>query len=153
MYKAFLISVGRLKTPFWREAADFYRQRLRLWRWGEIAVRDADPSLPPEERKKQEGERILTALPRGYARICLHEGGELLDSASFAAFLEGLRAGASPPCFILGGAYGLSGQVLEAADRILSLSPLTFPHELARVLLLEQVYRAESIAAGSGYHH
>lgn len=145
--------MGRLKTPFWRGAAEFYRQRLRGWRWEEFTVRDAEPALPPEERKKQEGERILAALPRGYARVCLDGRGLPLDSPAFAAFLEALRIGASPPCFILGGAYGLSARVLEAADRIISLSPLTFTHELAQVILWEQLFRADSILRGSPYHH
>ena len=149
-----IIAVGRLKTPYWKEAAAHYAKRLsHSLRLEEAIVRDADPALPLAERKVREGSMILKQLSPGNTLICLDEGGKSLDSRSFADFLQRLCASGKNPCFALGGAYGLAPDVLSAAAHTLAFGPMTFPHELARVILLEQLYRAECILAGSGYHH
>lgn len=154
MSKITIISVGRIKTPFWREAAEHYRKRLENGNQiREIRVKDADPSLPPAKKNAQEGARILEALPAGHEYICLDEKGKQMESKQLAALLETLSARSRPPCFIIGGAYGLSAEVLAAAHKKLSLSDMTFPHELAQVILLEQLFRADSILRKSGYHH
>lgn len=154
MAKLYIITVGRIKTPFWQDAAEHYRSRLARGHQIEHSViKDADASLAPEARKKQEGERILAALPPGATWICLDEHGKTHTSASFAGYINKLWDAARPPCFIVGGAYGLSEDVLSRAQATLGLGPMTLPHELAQVVLWEQLFRADSILRKTGYHH
>lgn len=149
-----ILAVGRLKTPCWLAAAAYYQQRLhKSLRLEESLVKDADPGLPLEARKRQEGERLRKQARPGEMRICLDENGRGLTSPEFAALLGRAWDRGRTPCFIIGGAYGLDAATLEAAELRLSLGPLTLPHELARIVLLEQLYRAENILAGTGYHH
>ena len=149
-----IIAVGRIKTPHWRTAAAHYETRLsHSLRLQEIIVRDADPALPVPERKIREGALILKQIRPDDSLICLDEGGKNMNSRAFADFLSRLAATGKTPCFAVGGAYGLAADVLHAAAHTLAFGPMTFPHELARVILLEQLYRAECIFAGSGYHH
>ncbi|MBD5646876.1 MAG: 23S rRNA (pseudouridine(1915)-N(3))-methyltransferase RlmH [Desulfovibrio sp.] len=149
-----LLCVGRLKTPFWRDAAAHYAHRLGRWRRVELVeVRDGDAALAPAARSAQEGERLLAALGSTAGAIALDEGGEALDSPGLAALLRRLDEQALRPAFVIGGPFGLSPEVLAASSRRLSLSAMTWPHELARVLLLEQLYRAECILRKVPYHH
>ncbi|MDR2504428.1 MAG: 23S rRNA (pseudouridine(1915)-N(3))-methyltransferase RlmH [Deltaproteobacteria bacterium] len=154
MHKAVLLCVGRLKTTFWKEAVALYRQRLRpRWRIQEINVRDSGPDLPPEAVRERDGAALLAALPAGHTHICLDERGTQFTSPELAEWLQKLWDASAPPCFIIGGPWGLTGRVLEAADLRLSLSRMTLPHELAHVLLWEQLFRADSILRRTGYHH
>ncbi|MDL2285794.1 23S rRNA (pseudouridine(1915)-N(3))-methyltransferase RlmH [Desulfovibrio sp. OttesenSCG-928-F07] len=154
MNKAYLITVGRIKTAFWRDAAEHYRLRLsKGWALKETVVKDADSALPVTERQQQEGERILAALPAGCAVICLDEHGQSYSSVAFAGFLNTLWDKAMPPCFIIGGAYGLAENVLQRAHKKISFGPMTLPHELACVVLWEQLFRADCILRKTGYHH
>ena len=157
MQKCSLITVGKIKTAHWREAAENYRKKLRSsLRIEEIVLKDADSSLPAAERNQQEGRRILeaaAALPAAALLICLDERGSALSSKELAALLEKCALESRHPCFIIGGAYGLSEEVQKAAHKKISLSALTFTHELAQVILWEQLYRADSILRGTGYHH
>jgi len=103
---------------------------------------------------KWEGERILTALQPGEVFVALDERGMPLTSPAFAGQLGKWRDGGRHRiAFVIGGAYGLSDAVRERADLLLSLSPMTFPHQLVRVLFAEQLYRALAILKGSPYHH
>ncbi len=146
--------VGRLKTPFWREAATHYWNCLgRYWRLEELCVKDGDSRLPETGRVEREGERILDALRPGSACVALDERGEQYSSRELSSMLSSLLQDTSSPCFVIGGPFGLADAVLARCSRRLSLSRLTFPHELARVMLLEQLYRATTILKGSGYHH
>lgn len=157
MAKCIILSVGKLKIPFWKEAAEYYRKKLRhTWKVEEIQVRDGEAALPPEERKRQEGARLLAALPpaaSGAVHICLDEYGKECSSKDLAELLRQCQLETRSPCFIVGGAYGLSAELLHCAHRRISLSRLTFTHELAQVLLWEQLYRADSILRNTGYHH
>ena len=149
-----LLCVGKLKTPFWREAAEHYRRRLGRWRRVEVVeVRDGDAALAPAARSAQEGRRLLEALAREAAPVALDEGGETLDSPGLAALLRHCDEAARRPVFVIGGPFGLAPEVLAACPRRISLSAMTWPHELARVLLLEQLYRAECILRNIPYHH
>ena len=151
-----LLCVGKLKTPFWREAAAHYAERLGRWRRVElIEVRDGDAALTPAARSAQEGRRLLEALgPEGpRLAIALDEGGEALDSPGLAALLRQYDEQALRPIFVIGGPFGFSPEVRAGCRRRLSLSAMTWPHELARVLLLEQLYRAECILRKVPYHH
>jgi len=98
-----------------------------------------------------DGEAAARRLPRGAVIVLLDAGGRQLDSVAFARWLEGHRQGARDVCFVVGGPYGIA---LEArVDHRLSLGPMTLPHQLARVVLLEQLYRGHKILAGEPYHH
>lgn len=155
MAKARIICVGKLKAGYWQEACAHYSKLLRPLRSIEITeIRDGDARLAQAARNGQEGERILAALAPQDWPIVMHETGRLLNSREFAAILrECDEKRLRRPTFILGGPYGLATPVLQRAAMQLSLSPMTWPHELARVLLLEQLYRAETILRNSPYHH
>ncbi len=148
------IWVGRLKSRFWSEAAAHYLGLLGRWYTvREVVVRDA-PAGSPAERTRAEGAAILATLGPADLPICLDERGEVHTSRELATLLQGwVLDGNRSPCFIVGGAYGLSETVRGACKRALSLSAMTLPHEMARVVLLEQLYRAGSILRGLPYHH
>ena len=150
-----IIAVGRLKTPFWKDAAAHYLTRISRWRAvSETLIRDADPALPVAERAAMEGRAILEAISPRDTLICLDERGKGLTSPQFAALLERLSEDANRmPCFVVGGPFGLDPSVREAAAHLLAFGPQTLPHELARVLLFEQIYRAEALLRNLPYHH
>lgn len=150
-----IIAVGRLRTPFWKAAADHYVERLVRWRaFTETLVKDGDPALPIVDRNAVEGKGILSALTPADIPVVLDERGKTFTSRQFSAFLEQLSENAARrPCFIIGGAFGLDEAVKGAARHLVALGPLTMTHELARVVLLEQLYRAESLTRGLPYHH
>lgn len=117
--------------------------------------------LKPEERtsgktvekaRALEGERILAAIPDGATVIALDEKGRVLTTQGLAVMLSGWMRDAAHPLFVIGGADGLPEAVKERADKLVSLSAMTFPHALVRVILAEQLYRAWSILAGHPYH-
>lgn len=149
-----IASVGRLREPHWKNAAETYIKRLRHgYDLIETVIKDGDSSLSAADRANLEGERLLQALKGNLKVVCLDERGGAMTSVQFARFLQQCFDTASMPCFVIGGAYGLSEAVKARADMLLSLGPMTFPHELARVLLLEQLYRADCIVRGRPYHH
>lgn len=149
-----LIAVGRLKASHWRAAAAHYHARLvRGLRFEEVIVKDADARLSLPERLRLEGERLLKPVRPADILVCLDEAGQAMPSMEFANWMRRLFDSGQAPCFVIGGAYGLADEVKRAAARRLSFGPMTLPHELARVVLLEQLYRAEQILAGTGYHH
>jgi len=150
-----IIAVGRLKERFWREAADEYLKRLGPYadvRVVEIA--DRDPSRGGEVKAvADEGADVLKALPGGAHIVTLEIGGVQLSSEGFSARLSALALeGSSSVAFVIGGSHGLSADVLARAHERLSLGAMTLPHNLARVVLLEQVYRAFRIARNEPYH-
>jgi len=142
-----LIAVGKIKEPSWKERAYAYTARLKPFATLEVLeARDADA--------EREGERILKALEKERGRIfAMAEEGKTFTSEKFAEKLGMLRDASQDAVFIIGGAYGLSDAVKARADELLALSPMTFTHEMARVVLLEQLYRGFSILHGTGYHH
>ncbi len=148
------IIVGKPRSPHWREAAQAYELRLRRsFAMQVTAVKDGDASLGPEERMRIEGERIMRVLRPSDLAVCLDENGETMRSEAFARFLRLSLDQGRRPCFIVGGAYGLARAVRGCCAKALSFGPMTFPHELAYVMLLEQLYRADMIMRGSPYHH
>lgn len=133
---------------------EYYAARLaRGVRIEERVVRDADAALPRAERKEQEAERLLKLLSPKDCPLCLDEYGTMYDSKAFAKLTRRIQDAGRVPCFLVGGAYGLGDSILAVAEHRISLGVMTFPHELARVILYEQLYRAEQIRAGTGYHH
>ncbi|GAB7080660.1 23S rRNA (pseudouridine(1915)-N(3))-methyltransferase RlmH [Megalodesulfovibrio paquesii] len=150
-----LLSVGRFKADWWKRAAEDYSRRIaRFVPFEEKYAPDGAASLPPEKRMQAEGERLLTMLePKDFV-IVLDERGRALPSETLARELaRQLDDPGSRPCFVVGGAWGLDPAVKAAARQVISLGPMTLPHELARVVLLEQLYRALSILKGLPYHH
>lgn len=149
-----IIAVGRIRTPYWQAAAEEYQKRLgHVYRLDETIIRDGSSSLSAQARNAVEGERILSALSPSEHCVRLDERGECMDSPAFSRYIAKLCDTGKAPCFIVGGAYGFSPALAEAVPRAISFGPMTFPHELARVLLLEQLYRADAIARGNPYHH
>ena len=157
---AVILCVGKMKDRAYRELADEYLKRLgRYGKTEEIEV----PDLPEpaggtsaaleEQVKTREGEAILAKIRPGDRVIALTIGGKQRSSEELAEHLAELRTGgARRLVFVIGGSLGLGKNVLARADEELSMSPMTFPHRLARVMLLEQLYRAEKIIAGERYH-
>lgn len=152
--KLTIIAVGRLKEPYWRQAAAEYLKRLQPY----AAVRSvevADRDVTRDERRAlaEEGTDVVRALPPGAHVVALDIGGMQRSSGQIASRLQELALhGRSDVVFVLGGAAGLDDSVLALADERLSFGPITLPHQLARVVLLEQLYRAFRIARHEPYH-
>lgn len=154
-----LITVGKIKEKYFTMAVEEYTKRLS--RYCKIDIIElADEKTPDgaseaEERqiKAKEGERILKAVKDGAYVIALAIEGRQLDSVALSKKLMGLGVeGNSHIIFIIGGSLGLDEQVLKRADYLLSFSNMTFPHQLMRVILLEQIYRSYRIANNQPYH-
>lgn len=157
--KITLITVGKIKEKFYTEALAEYAKRLSRYCRLEI-VQVADEKTPDkaseleeQQIKKREGERILAQIRDGSYVIALAIEGKMLDSEELASKIEQLGvSGTSQITFVIGGSLGLSDAVLKRADYQLSFSKMTFPHQLMRVILLEQIYRSYRIIAGEPYH-
>lgn len=157
--KITIVAVGKLKEKYLKEGIAEYCKRLSRFCDTEIIeVEDeqAPESLSPAEEmqvKRKEGERILKRVKDGAVRIVLDVKGEGLSSEGFAAKLKSFFiSGNSHIAFIIGGSLGLDSEILKSAAFRFSLSGLTFPHQLTRLILLEQVYRAFKIINGETYH-
>jgi len=150
-----VLCVGRLKKPFWRDAAAEYATALsRLVPLEEAEVKDAPGTLSPAERTEREGSALVARIGAADRVIALDVRGQALDSETLARRLAAwIEDPGRRPCFVVGGAWGLAEAVRARAGLLLSLGPLTLPHELARVVLLEQLYRAATIIKGMPYHH
>jgi 23S rRNA (pseudouridine1915-N3)-methyltransferase len=154
-----IVCVGRLKERFYLDAAAEYQKRLSRFCALEIvelleARLPQDPS-PAEVRQALEIEAsaVEAKLPRGGALVALCIEGTELSSPEFAQKLSGYAVcGVSQLTFLIGGSVGLADSLKRRADLRLSMSPMTFPHHLARVMLLEQLYRAFQIQSGTRYH-
>lgn len=146
--------MGKLREAHWRAASDEYRKRLGRYATVEVAeVADRDLSGGLERAVEAEGADILRALAPGSHVVALEIGGTKRSSEELAARLETLMVeGVSDVTFVVGGSAGLAAAVLARADEKLSLSRMTLPHQLCRVVLLEQVYRAFRIIRNEPYH-
>lgn len=158
MLRVTLITLGRLKEPYLREAVSEYTKRLQsLCRLEVIELSPAPlPDRPSaaqiDAALEAEARKIEEKLPSGAKLIPLCIEGKLLSSEDFSARLESAGMEGGSVAFVIGSSYGLSDRIKRRADLRLSLSPMTFPHQLARVLLLEQIYRGLKILAGGTYH-
>ena len=152
--KISVIAVGRLKERFWRDAADEYLKRLKPYadvRVIEIADRDSGRNAA--RALAEEGADVLRAIPASAYVVALDSAGRQLSSEGFSANIDELALhGSSHLVFLIGGSVGLSADVRTRSDAQLSLGPMTLPHNLARVVLLEQLYRAFRISRGEPYH-
>lgn len=146
--------VGKLKSGFFREASRYYSRLIeKNFRLQESELRGAPSHLHPEERRERESSELSKRIDPGEQLICLDKEGSQPDSREFARLLQQWLESAYTPCFVLGGAYGVSRDLLSSASFCLSLSRMTLPHELCRVVFLEQLYRAITIIKGHPYHH
>ena len=146
--------VGKPRDRHLAAAIEEYESRAaRYWPLAVAEVRDASGrGVSPADARRREGERLVERLPAGALVIACDERGDRLTSSEFAALLTGARDAARDVAFVVGGAYGLDDAVRGAAARSLQLAPWTLPHELARLVLAEQIYRAGTIARGEPYH-
>ena len=159
MQKITVLCVGKLKERFYQEAAAEYVKRLG--RHCKLDVVELPESRLPEDPSPREIQRALAAaaaairekLPRGGAVIALCIEGKPCSSVELSRRMQELAvSGKSQLTFLIGGSVGLSEDLKRQADWRLSMSPMTFPHHLARIMLLEQIYRACQIATGTKYH-
>ena len=141
--KTTLIVVGKLKSQF-KEIDDFFQKRIKIYSPLEII------ELKERNDLVLETESIIKSIPTNSFVVALRETGKGLDSLSFAKLLSEKSVSHGSICFVIGGAYGF-GDINE--NLTLSIAPWTLPHQLARINLLEQIYRGLSINSGSGYHH
>jgi 23S rRNA (pseudouridine1915-N3)-methyltransferase len=157
--RVIVITIGRLKQGPERELAESYRKRAqatgRALGLREIEIVEIRESRAgdAERRRVEESIAIANVIPERAVTVILDERGKSLDSAALAALLREWRA-AEPPavCFVIGGADGLAASLRERAKLKLAFGAATWPHQLVRIMLLEQLYRAASIIAGHPYH-
>lgn len=153
-----LITVGTLKENYLREAVAEYEKRLQAYcRLQTVNLRESRLSDSPSPGEiaaalSAEGKQILAAMPPRAYRVALCVEGKQLSSEELAERLEQIGQTHGSACFVIGSSYGLAPEVKAACDGRLSFSKLTFPHQLMRVLLLENLYRSLGISAGSKYH-
>ena len=157
--KITLVTVGKIKEKFFEDAIKEYSKRLSRYCKLEI-LQVADEKTPEGaseavelQIKEKEGQRILSLIRDDAYVIALAIEGKMLDSEELAERIEKLGvSGISQIVFVIGGSLGLSAQVMKRADYALSFSRMTFPHQLMRVILLEQIYRSYRIIQGEPYH-
>ena len=157
--KITILCVGKIKEKYWVQALSEYEKRLSRYCRLEI-TEVADEKTPDgagealeRQIKEKEGRRLLEKIPDHAYVIALAVEGSMVSSEELAGSLDRLAvSGTSHIVMIIGGSLGLSGQVLARADKKLSFSRLTFPHQLMRVILLEQIYRSYRIIKGEPYH-
>ena len=146
-----ILCVGKLKEAWQRDACREYEKRLSRFDKVEICEVDDYPETDPRAMER-EGEALLSRLREGEMLVALTLDGEMLDSEALARRCEAWRSSGRRVVFAIGGSLGLSRAVTERAEYKLCLSKMTFPHALARVILLEQLYRAHMILSGARYH-
>jgi 23S rRNA (pseudouridine1915-N3)-methyltransferase len=131
-----VLAVGRIRPPFSDDLAHYAKMLSGHANVDLVEVKDDD--------------QVERRIPQRAYRVLLDAGGRTYDSVAFARWLEDRRRGGRDVCFVIGGAFGIA---LERCDEKLSFGPMTFPHQLARVMLVEQLYRGHKILAGEPYHH
>jgi len=149
-----VITIGKTSTPYLKVGIDIYLNRLK--HYAKVEYLEL-PDVAVKERTKQkekEGELILKQLKGEDVLILLDEKGKNPSSREFADFFQKkMNGGTRSLCLVIGGAYGFSDEVYNRAESLLSFSKMTFSHEMIRLMLVEQVYRAFTIIKGESYHH
>ena len=154
MFSMTLICMGKLKEKFYISAAEEYKKRLGAFCSFQLLELPEDPN-PTQiaQGLSREAELIRTKIPKGSFFCVLAPEGKMLSSEELAGKLSDIKkSGRSSVCFLIGSSFGVDAGLKKQADVLLSMSCMTFPHHLARVMALEQLYRAESIQAGTKYH-
>lgn len=154
-----ILCVGKLKERFYEEAVAEYTKRLSgyckltITELPEERLPDTPSPAQIDAALQKEGVALLERIPKGAATVAMCIEGRLQSSEDLAERISGwMLGGRSTLVFLIGGSHGLAGAVKDKSLLRVSMSPMTFPHHLARVMLLEQVYRAFKINEGSGYH-
>ena len=159
MFDITLICMGKLKEKFYLSAAEEYAKRLKGY--CNFQILELPEQRLPEDPSpaeiaaglEKEADLIFSKIPKGAWFCTFTSEGKLLSSEALADKLKEVKlSGKSNACFLIGSSFGMSPRVKERADFKLSMSHMTFPHHLARIMVLEQLYRAEAIQAGSKYH-
>lgn len=146
---------GKTNFDFIKEGIVLYQKRLKHYcHFSIMELQESRGQDSKEVYKKMEGDILLSKLKPGDILVLLDEKGKNLDSIQFAAFIEQQMVHANKQLiFIIGGAYGFSSKVYERANYSVSLSPMTFSHQIVRLLFMEQLYRAMTIIKGEPYHN
>jgi len=159
MFDITLIAMGKLKEKFYLSAAAEYEKRMKgycqfnLIELPEVRLPETPSQAEIHAALEKEADTILAKIPKGAWFCTLTPEGKLLSSEALAEKMKDVKlSGKSCACFLIGSSFGMAPRLKEMADFKLSMSPMTFPHHLARVMVLEQLYRAEAIQAGSKYH-
>ena len=159
MFEITLIAMGKLKEKFYLSAAAEYEKRMKgycqfkLLELPEVRLPDNPSPAEIAAGLEKDAETIFAKIPKGAWFCVFTPEGKTLSSEAFADKLKEVKlSGKSSACFLIGSSFGMSPRVKQRADFKLSMGPMTFPHHLARIMVLEQLYRAEAIQAGSKYH-
>ena len=155
--KVKLLQIGKTQQSFLIEGIDFYEKRIKNYLSFSIettANLKQAASLPPDQLKQKEGELILSKLRPDDRLILLDERGKTFSSIGFSEFIHGqMNQGQKQLVFVIGGAFGFSEEVYKKASYKISLSEMTFSHQLIRIVFMEQMYRAMTILNNHPYHH
>lgn len=152
--KCRVIWLGKTREQWIRQGVDEYAKRVRRYMPLTIDELKDEKDADQESGRQREGERLLKQIGPQTLLVVLDEQGRQMDSVSFARFIEQHRdGGRAEIAFAIGGAYGFSDQVRQRADAVMSLSKMTFTHQMIRPFLLEQLYRACTILNNEPYHH
>lgn len=159
MFDVTLICMGKLKEKFYIQAAQEYEKRLgaycrfRLLELPEYKLPEDPSPAQIMAGLDKEAEQIISKIPKGSWLCIWTPEGKMLSSEDLAEQLQDVKlSGKSSACFVIGSSFGISQKIKDMADCKLSMSKMTFPHHLARIMVLEQLYRTEAIQAGSKYH-
>ena len=159
MFDITLITVGKLKEKFYLSAASEYEKRLgaycrfKLLELPEVRLPENPSPAEIAAGLEKEADQIIAKLSKGTWFCVFTPEGKELSSEAFAAKLQEVKlSGKSSATFLIGSSFGMAPRIKSMADFRLSMGPMTFPHHLARIMALEQIYRAEAIQAGSKYH-
>lgn len=146
--------VGKTQQDWVREAIDEYSARIRRYGPFELAEVREEKGAAAEAMRSKECDRLRKLLPKQGKTFLLDENGRSMTSPQFAANISQMRdSGIGEAAYVIGGAYGFSDSFRKEADQIISLSPMTFTHQMVRIFLLEQIYRGFTIINGEPYHH
>jgi|AntRauTorckE6833_2_1112554.scaffolds.fasta_scaffold04708_3 23S rRNA (pseudouridine1915-N3)-methyltransferase len=152
--KITVICIGKLSLDFLRAGAEEYSTRIKRYAALKIIELKEEKSGASTHVRERESQRLLERIPPGAYCVVLDEKGKQQGSVEFATALERrMIHGESEWCFVIGGAYGVNGTLRRRADSVLSLSRMTWTHQMARILLLEQLYRAFTIMRKEPYHN
>jgi 23S rRNA (pseudouridine1915-N3)-methyltransferase len=147
-----VLAVGRLR-PYYRDAADDYQRRIgRFADLREVEIREASRAGPPERQRAVDAEKLVAKIPDRATVVALAREGKAWTSHDVARHLERWDALGAPVALLIGGSHGLDPSLIKRATVSWSLGPLTLPHELARVVVYEQVYRGFTILNHMPYH-
>ena len=159
MFEITLITMGKLKEKFYLSAAEEYAKRLKgyckfqLLELPEHRLPDSPSQAEILAGLEKEADLIISKIPKGAWFCVFTPEGKNLSSEEFAAKLKEVKlSGKSSACFLIGSSFGMADRIKQTADFKLSMGKMTFPHHLARIMVLEQIYRAEAIQSGSKYH-